>query len=87
MPAGEPRIKIHFSCRWCGCQFAADRADYSQKVVSWYRESPRDEWKDVYEYHTFCPICGGNIWVQEHEAEKWEYVPFDDGTESFQRIE
>ena len=87
MPAGKPRIKIHFTCDWCGCQFAADRGDYSTKVISWYRESPEDEWKDVYEYHTSCPICGGIIWAHERDVEKWQYIPFEDGTESVQKVE
>lgn len=88
MPAGKPRIKIHFTCDWCGCQFAADRGDYSAKVISWYKKDPdSNDWEEVHEYHTNCPICGGYILQHERDVEKWQYIPFEDGTESVQKVE
>lgn len=81
------RIKLHFTCRWCGCKFAADRADYEKRVVSWYKKPPGKDWIERYEYHTICPICGNRIYAQENEVEKWEYTDYGDGTESFYRVE
>lgn len=82
------RIKIHFTCPWCKCKFSADRADYSKKTISWYKKHPEDtKWLDRYEYHTICPICGGNIFAQEYEVEKWKYTDYGDGTESLIRID
>ena len=82
------RIKIHFTCDWCGCKFSADRADYSKKVTSWYKKNPDDtKWLDRYEYRTVCPICGGGIWADERDVEKWKYTDYGDGTESLIRID
>ena len=81
------RIKLHFTCHWCGCRFAADRADYSKRTISSFRKTGTTKWIDRYEYRTICPICGGNIYADENEIEKWKYTDYGDGTESFVRID
>ena len=81
----KSRIRIHFTCDWCGCQFAADRANYFEKVCGYHRVN-EGEWVEDYEYRLDCPVCGGPISVKENNVEKWEYTILDNGTEVKKRV-
>lgn len=72
---GDTRIRIKFICRWCGCEFLADKADYTKSTINQYHTNiaGKEVWEERYEYRTSCPICGISIWADENNVEIQEF--------------
>ena len=81
----KTRLRIRFTCHWCGCIFDADKADYTKSEECTYPYN--NAYLTRYAYKSRCPLCGSHLYEAEKDVQFWEYTDWEDGTASSRRID